>query len=279
MIIVSLNCQMGNQLFQYAFAKATARRLGAFLIPFQSNPFYPFKLQFFELDLFTRFVYSHPKVTKQYHRICRKLVKHVFKTEITGNDWQNGVEIRNNVYYEGFFQSDSYFQKYDSLIKKRLTLRKQYRKAFENKYKELFDNNKVIVVHFRRKDYLDVEFDGLGGKGVALPFEYYRKALDSIEGIENYKVLFIGDDVESVKNEFGHEYNHSFESNSAIVDFQLIQHADIAIIANSTFAWWAAYLSQKPDAKIIAPEYWLGYKVKKEYPVGIRTDKFEWLEF
>lgn len=112
-----------------------------------------------------------------------------------------------------------------------------------------------------------------------MPFEYYRKALDSIEGIENYKVLFIGDDVESVKNEFGHEYNHSFESNPAIIDFQLIQHADIAIIANSTFAWWAAYLSQKPNAKIIAPEYWLGYKVKKEYPVGIRTDKFKWIKF
>lgn len=85
----------------------------------------------------------------------------MFKTEITGNDWENGVEIRNNVYYEGFFQSDSYFQKYDSLIKRNLHSENNIEKRLKINTRSYLINH---VVHFRRKDYLDVEFDGLGGR-------------------------------------------------------------------------------------------------------------------
>ena len=279
MIIVSLNCQMGNQLFQYAFAKATAKRLRVLFLPFQSDPFYPFKLQYFKLDIFTRFVYSDSKITKLYHRICRKLIKHVFKQHIVDSEWEQLTDTKNHAYYRGFFQSDQYFSGCEESLKKSFRIKREYRNHFELKYGKLFRENKIIVVHLRRTDYAEVEFDGLGGQGVSLPVEYYNKALAGIKNKDEYKILFVSDDIESAKRDFGHEPNYSFEENSAIVDFQLIQHADIAIIANSTFSWWAAYLSEKKKSQIIAPQYWLGFKVQKEYPAGIQTTKFNWIDF
>lgn len=279
MIIVSLHCQMGNQMFQYAFAQATAKRLYTFFLPFQSNYYYPFKLNYFELDWFTRLVYAHPKIRNQYHRVCRKLIKYYAKKLVSIDDSTILDEFSNKSYFDGFFQSDVYFQHIDKKIRQSFSIKKKYQNQFKQKYDSLFKENKVVVVHIRRADYLEVEFDGLGGQGVALPMAYYLKALDGIEDKEKYQILFVSDDIESVKSDFGSVSNFHFESNAAIVDFQLIQHADIAIIANSTFAWWAAYLSKKKNSRIIAPKYWLGYKVKKEYPAGIETSKFEWVSF
>lgn len=41
---------MGNQLFQYAFAKSIAKRLNTSFLPFVNSPYYPFKIESFELD-------------------------------------------------------------------------------------------------------------------------------------------------------------------------------------------------------------------------------------
>jgi hypothetical protein len=268
---------MGNQLFQYAFGTATAKRLHTAWLPFLNNPYYPFRLQYFKLDPITRFLFSHPKITRQYSRVCRKLTKHVIKAKIDDNEWEPLDTIANNCYYDGFFQSERYFNRYLTTIRKRFQIKKFYQKAFTDKYGELFRTSKTIVVHLRRKDYTLVGYDDIGGVNIALPLTYYQKALSQISHKEDYTILFISDDIESVKRDFGAESNYRFESNPAIVDFQLIQHADIAIIANSTFAWWAAYLSQNSTAQIYAPAYWWGFKVKKEFPVGIQTDRFAWL--
>jgi hypothetical protein len=60
-------------------------------------------------------------------------------------------------------------------------------------------------------------------------------------------VIFSGDDLEHAKQVFLAQDNFIFFNNNEITDFQIIQHADIAIISNSTFVWWACYLS--PEKK------------------------------
>jgi hypothetical protein len=279
MIIVSLKCQMGNQLFQYAFGVANARRLHTLWLPYLNSPYYPFRLQWFVLDPVTHFLLDSEKISKLYTRICRKWIKVVNPETITDKEWELAGDAENNCYFDGFFQSDAYFNSHESIIKRRFRIKAQYRKSFTDKYGTLFAEKKVIVVHLRRTDYNEVGYDTIGGAGITLPLSYYQKAINTIPKSHNYKLLFIGDDMESIKKDFGHIEGASFERNDAITDFQLIQHADIAIIANSTFAWWAAYLTQKEGSRIIAPAFWWGFKVRKEFPAGICTRKFAWIEF
>ncbi|MDR1583932.1 MAG: alpha-1,2-fucosyltransferase [Prevotellaceae bacterium] len=279
MILVSLACQMGNQMFQYAFAKATAKRLHTFFLPYQSNYWYPFKLGYFKLDWFTRLIFSSEKINKQYKRICRKLIQYKTKKRIAPDDLTVLSSFENNAYYDAFFQSETYFLFMEEKIKKCFRIKRKYRDDFEKKYGDFYRNNKVLVMHLRKTDYTEVEFEGLGGQGIALPVLYYKKTLGLIENINEYKIIVLSDDMEAAKKEFDNNPDYLFEHNSAIIDFQLIQHADIAIIANSSFSWWASYLSEKKDAVIYAPKYWLGFKVSKEYPAGIHTPRFNWITF
>jgi hypothetical protein len=47
-----------------------------------------------------------------------------------------------------------------------------------------------------------------------------------------------------------------------------LTRADICVLSNSSFSWWGAWLNTN-DAQIIAPQYWIGNEMKKEYPVNI----------
>jgi len=79
----------------------------------------------------------------------------------------------------------------------------------------------------------------------------------------------VSDDIDFARTEFTHIPNSEFSQSDMITDFQIIMNADVSILSNSSFAWWAAYLNPKKNKIIYCPQYWLGFKVKKEYPENI----------
>ena len=66
-------------------------------------------------------------------------------------------------------------------------------------------------------------------------------------------------------------------SNEIGVDFAVMILCKSGIISNSSFSWWGAYL-MKERYQVFAPKYWMGYKSHKEYPKGIHTEKFSFID-
>jgi hypothetical protein len=273
MIKVDLRGRMGNQMFQYSFAYSASKKLKTFFVMNQAE--HRFQLpQYFKLDFLTRLLFNQ-YVFDYYQKVNHKFP---LKKEIEVAHDESNVILTNNTRYIGFFQSDFFFKADIKQLRKRFSIKKKWVSLFEQKYGDLFRNNKIVVVHVRRTDYLYHGDESLGSGDLSLPMAFYEKCLGKIEELNNYKVLCISDDILFVKDYFKDRLNFLFESNNAIVDFQLLMNANVLIIANSSFAWWAAYLNQVPGKLIFAPKYWIGFKTKEEHPRGIMTPLFNWVD-
>jgi len=134
-------------------------------------------------------------------------------------------------------------------------------------------------VHIRRTDYL---FSGsenqFGSKDISLPREYYLNCFRKCD-LNEYQVIFVGDDVEWARKEFADIQGALFEHNDdPIIDFQLQLNADVLVTSNGTFSWWAGYLNEKKRKRVFAPKGFIGYRFNCLFPKGIEyKTNFEWI--
>jgi hypothetical protein len=261
MIIVRLVGRLGNQLFQYAFALSEQRRLGIYAVIDDR----------FQRDLVSE--YFHVKGLFR-----NKLIKKfVFKFNKLPSIYQDGIEdvgeffathVRKSKYYYAYVQSERYFDSIKDEIRDRIRIKRRFREEFENKYGDIFRKNKVLAIHCRFGDYVNYSREDLGGTDFTLPASYYENALRLIPDLDDYFVILVTDDAAMGEGRIGYVKNKMVVSDSEILDFQILLNADRLIIANSSFSWWAAYLNKK-NAPVFVPEYWLGFKVSREFPNSI----------
>lgn len=267
MIGVTIQCRLGNQLFQYAFIKALAKKLNTgFFLNENINEFLAAK--YFDFR-------GLSKVRNRFNQLYFKITKSPFKPlnhlELSDFDvpQEEMKNLANNQIYSGYFQSEEYFKNICHNIQFHISVKKGYRNEFNQLYGNQFKKNKVIAIHIRKGDYLDLDSwwnDNLGSSNLSLPNSFYLDCLKKVEDIDRYQIVFVSDDIKKVKEDFKHMKNASFSENSLIIDFQIIMNADICIISNSSFSWWASYLNCKKNKQIFCPKYWLGFKIGKEYP-------------
>lgn len=266
MIITKFEGRLGNQMFQYACALSISKKFQTFFLidnSYKSVFFKYFKTR--QLD----FGFSNKILLKLFKKTIRNTICQVGDEEVP----EIKKLFKNNSYYDGFFQSEEYFEGYKEYLQKKVVIKNKYKALFNSKYEQLFKDNKIIAIHCRLGDYLNWGSDLLGGKNLTLPQSYYQNALSLIDQVEKYKIIIVTDDILNIENRFCFIHDKIIISEDEIIDFQILQNAHLLIISNSSFSWWAAYLNTK-NATVYAPEYWLGFKVKKEYPVGIFSDNF-----
>lgn len=278
MIAVNIQGGLGNQLFQYAFSYSLAKDLRTnYIFDYTYSFIVP---NYFRINKFYIFVNKNKYFLRLNRYICKNLKANNYVDFLDCKAIPQSLLKKNNSYYDGFFQSAIFFNKYETEIRKRFYIRKKYQSQFRNKYNNIYKDNKILVIHIRRTDYLmhGTEKD-LGKNDLSLPLNYYKNALSLIDKLHQYKIYVIGDDIEFAKTNFSYLGNVSFPDNHLIIDFQLIMNANVAIISNSTFAWWASFLNPKKEKIIIAPKDFLGFYVHKEFPNSISKGTcFNWIE-
>lgn len=94
-----------------------------------------------------------------------------------------------------------------------------------------------IVVYIRRGDYIP--------DGFALPLEYYEKVIK----LAKYDKIYVctDDPNDSVVLEFVKKYNAVIHHGDLWDDFKFILNFNKIILSESTFCWWAAYLSDAQE--------------------------------
>jgi len=170
------------------------------------------------------------------------------------------AQLRKGAYLAGYWQREEYFRKYAHEIRQELQLSAPVRPEIQSLAESLRDGSSVFV-HIRRQEY-----------GYKLTPEYYRNAIELVRvSVPAAKFFVFGDDPAWAQAQLTLPSDACYMDNliprSEVEDLYLMTQCRHAIIANSSFSWWGAWL-RKPaeDGLTVAPAKW-GYagQAKEEW--------------
>jgi hypothetical protein len=163
------------------------------------------------------------------------------------------LEYKNEFQYVGYFQSEKYFKHRRNEILELLKPGNEFISEID-KYNNLFGN---ISLHVRRNDYVKLYPEVHPPQTI----EYYENALSELP--KNLLVVIFSDDLEWCKENFiGDRY--VFIDEKDYISIYLMSKMKYHIIANSSFSWWGAWLSEYNNKEVIAPKIWFGEKMSGE---------------
>jgi hypothetical protein len=238
--------RLGNQMFQYASLRGIARNRGIdFCIPNHDyvidDPF-GFKMK---IELFYPFVMSNVR-PRNIHMLDRGYApvaeeRHFHFDEFLFHMCPDEISIA------GFFQSEKYFKNIESEIREDFTFKTE---ILEPCKEMIEDVGEAIALHVRRTDYLK------NPNHTTLDLDYYKKALKKFN--KTLPVIIFSDDPEWCQDQelFSGDRFMVSESGDQYIDMCLMTLCQHHIIANSSFSWWGAWLSDSDD--VVAPSKWFG---------------------
>lgn len=122
------------------------------------------------------------------------------------------------------------------------------------------------AVHVRRGDY--VTSRSTERKKVTSE-AYFRKGIEiASRGYSNPQIIFFSDDIDWCIERFGDIRNATFvvpeEGEPEAHHLFVMSKAENFVISNSSFSWWAAYLSTRIGKRVVTPSNWM---VDGSYPM------------
>jgi len=265
MIIVQIKGGLGNQLFSYAAAYGIAKENQTELILDRYIYDTSYVLRRYMLNDFpminNEFVIKNApfknKISQIIYKTSRKVkLNYKYNVNIVLEDEEfkyQSIKINSeNIYLNGYWQNYNYFNKYKKDIVEMFQPNIELSERDETLLSKIQRSNSVAV-HVRRGDY--VKFKG----GKCLSESYYMEAIQYIKSNRGEDCIYyiFTDDVEYCKDIFKGIKNVKFIAEESSLDdleeFYLMSKCKDIIMANSSFSWWAAYLSNCNEKIVIAP--------------------------
>lgn len=273
MVIVKLMGGLGNQMFQYAAGRSLSLKNDcplkldlSFLLDRLNRPA-DFVFRDYDLDIFKLSVdfseieeVNHLKYWNKNEKLNRFFngvfghKKSYFKQPHFHFD-KSFFDKTSPVYLDGYWQSEKFFEPYASVI----------RKDFEFKFPllesslELADEIKqtnAVCVNVRRADFVTSDTHG------TVSPDYYKTAEKLLNSrFDSLSWYVFSDDIEwcleNLRFNGRVKYiTHEYAGKKFGNYLQLMTLCKHFIIPNSSFGWWAAWLSENPGKMVIAPEKW-----------------------
>lgn len=288
-IIVKTVGGLGNQLFQYAFARAVSKHMGttflldiaAFdpklhywpahnLIPEYYLQHFNAKITFAKGSDMVGFVsirrhYALFNNIYAHIRLRRLLLPFYFQEKTFAFDPEVFTQ-KGSVYFDGFWQTGKYFENIGDEIRKEVTLAKPL-ESYSQTVSDNIQKTNAVSLHVRRTVFVsDPVISAFHG---SCSLEYYKSAVDHIaKNVPNPHFFLFSDDHEWVEENFkwlpfpytcvknGIEKNYE--------DMILMSQCKHHVIANSSFSWWGAWLNPRKDKIVIAPKRWFANAPKND---------------
>lgn len=280
MIVVRIWEGLGNQLFQYAYARALQLRTRR-KVYINYDRCYQKELEGhricrkYGLCNFNIKMEAYDSTSKIFfflrnRNFIEKIVFYLSQREHalvhfykeTTVDYKEELKIiRGNYYMMGWFQNEKYFKEYRKQLLKELSPKRRIK--ISHHLKEILTNENTVSVHIRRGDYRTLNN--------VLPITYYNHAIDLIEKkLDNPYYVVFTDDIEWTRNNILLPEKCYYVSDEKLQDYEelwVMTRCKHNIIANSTFSWWGAWLNSNEDKIVIGPEKWFFYGNNKIFNI------------
>lgn len=272
MIISKLIGGLGNQMFQYAAGRSLADKNNTLLkldiSEFEDYKLWPYSLRHFnitenlasrkEINKLTR---PHPTLSEMISNAVfhRPLSKNPSLIEENGLQFHKEVlELGDNVYLDGYWQSENYFLPIEGIIRNEFTL-KSSPAGINFQHLEQIRNANSISIHIRRGDFVtDPRTNAAHG---LCSLEYYKKSIEYIaDHVAAPHFFMFSDDIkwasENIKIPFETSFVDNNDKHHGYEDLRLMSNCKHNIVANSSFGWWGAWLNNNKNKIVIAPKKW-----------------------
>jgi hypothetical protein len=270
MIIVKLIGGLGNQLFQYATAKAVAIENN---IEFKLDIRYCKNIKNWGVGKYLLDNFDIEENISKYKETCKlggcvsflfrlrrklklnpKRSKSYFPEKETCK-YDKNIFKSKDMYLDGFWQHENYFKGIRHDLIKDFTIKNPLSDIVKM-YKDRISKTNSVALHVRNytKDDANLEFSY--GKP---DIKYYKDAVDIMHSQLERPFFFIfSNDIVWCKENLGFIENKLFidATESALDDFELMKYCNHNIISNSTFSWWAAWLNDSDKRVVLAPKHW-----------------------
>ena len=176
-------------------------------------------------------------------------VDNVFRKLDLYIDHPNEVKDSEATVYNGYFQSEHHFDRYSEAVKSLFSPTKEFIDRIRTDIPVIF-NTEVTVINVRRGDYLHYP-----NYHPTVSPEYIHKALTLVP---SKQYIVASDDIPWCKENLNIPNAIYLEGWKVHEQLWIMAMCHHFIISNSSFSWWAAYLSRHSGKIVIAPETWFG---------------------
>lgn len=225
--------RLGNQLFQYAFLRVIAKQLR---IKFYCPPW----------DGEQIFLLNDSDVRADEPV---GISKHFNAGIITG--FSSQITIDDNTDIEGFFQSERFYPDHEEV------------RAWYSFLPTIVGQvaQKVDLSKFHASLSLSLRIDSDYGETreywPLYPLSYYQRAIDTLG--HTGPIVVFADNPPLARQFFAPMANKNLtfvEGLDGPQQLYLMTQCGGNVITNSTFAWWGAWLNQRPGRVVVAPSHW-----------------------
>ena len=290
MFYISFGGRLGNQFLTYALAKYLWLKRGgsekmAFAFPcfteeskrdgfedvlkyFDVNDYVVVNNSFVVLkygSIFIKCFYPLYLIVEKYGHRCsflKKLVKSWRTILIDNGIYRNYNDVpvrcstKKNVFIVGLCTNPDCFTSIKNELMKDFTPKMPIKNENQDLYRIIIESNSVCV-SIRRGDYVTTYLKDF----FLCDVDYFLRAIEIIkERVENPVFIFFSDDIEWVKENIKINLPCYYESGVDPVweKLRLMYSCKHFILSNSTFSWWAQFLSRNISKIVISPDRWYG---------------------